>query len=231
MARRVLSVIACTGLALCLAVAGAVLAPNLIHAQVDDNDYVDVGITLQVPDHDHSPAGYHDLIISVVNHGSRTAYDVEVVVNLEYPEDNSQFRPAPVVPIGSASLKNNERTFKWSIPSLGGLQRAQVFVDVTNTDISGAFLWDYRNVPHEHFGQVTTSSFESKLHKGNNTARVWSYGTSPAHSHFHQAAGNYLVAVSVNKLSPSPGDTVEFTITAYRERIVGRSGFPPRRLT
>ena len=124
---------------------------------------------MEVPEHADGTGHKHNLNISVVNHGSRTAYDVEVVVKIEYPEDSSHFKQAPAVPVGNASLESNERTLKWSIPALGGLQREEVTTDVTNRN-STAPIFDYRNYPHEHSGEVTTSSFESDLHEGNNTA-------------------------------------------------------------
>ena len=211
------------------ALTGAFFDQNVAHAQAGDNDYVDVGLILGVPDHVHI-AGHHDLNIIVVNHGSRTAYDVEVVVDIVYPEDSSHFRRTPTVPVGNATVENNERTLRWSIPSLGELQRAEVTADVTNI-FSGSGLpnFDYADHPHEHFGKVTTSSFESELHKENNTARVWSYRTASQHHNFDQAAGNYWVTVSVNEPSPSPGHTVNFTITTGRARPSGQTGLrtPP----
>ena len=69
---------------------------------------------------------------------------------------------------------------------------------------------------HEFYGEVTTSSFESDLRKGNNKSRIWSYRSQTQHAEYFQATGNYTVDVSVDKPSPSPGDTVNFTITANR---------------
>ena len=208
------------------ALAGAILGERVAIAQGGDNDYVDVGLTLEAPEVPGDNTSEHDLKIIVVNHGSRTAYDVDVVVNVVYPEDNSHFNQAPAVPIGSASLKNNERTLEWSIPSLGGLQREEVIAEVQHVSYE-APTFDYRNYPHEHFGEVSTSSFESELHKGNNTARVWSYRNALALDHFNQVAGNYSVAVSVDKPSPAPGDAVNFTITSARALPADRSGLTP----
>ena len=207
--------------------AGAFLDERVAYAQGDDNDYVDVGLTLEVRDQASALASLLELDIIVVNHGSRTAYDVEVVVNIVYPEDSSHFDRVPrVVPVGIASLDNNERTLRWSIPSLGELQREQVVAYVRKTS-SSAPIFDYRNDPHEYFGRVTTSSFQSNRHKGNDTARVWSYRTASDRSHYNQAEGNYSVLVSVDEASPSPGDAVNFTITAKSEKPSGRTGLTP----
>lgn len=197
---------------------GAFFGERAAYAQGVDNDYLDVGLILEVPNISDPTALNHNLSIAVANHGSRTAYDVEVVVNIVYPEDSSHFKQAPAVPIGNAYLESDERTLRWYIPSLRGLQRVEVIADVThrNTSALAGDLFDYRSYPHEHFGKVTTASYESDIHKGNNTARVWSYRGATAHNHYNQAAGNYSVAVSVDDPSPSPGDTVEFTIKTTR---------------
>ena len=209
--------------------AGAFPEERVAYAQGDDNDYVDVGLTLEVRDQASVLASLVELDIIVVNHGSRTAYDVEVVVNIVYPEDSSHFDRVPrVVPVGVASLDNNERTLRWSIPSLGELQREQVVAYVRKIS-SSAPAFDYRNDPHEYFGRVTTSSFQSNRHKGNDTARVWSYRTALNQDQYNQAGGNYSVLVSVDEVSPSPGDAVNFTITAKSENPSGRTGLisPP----
>ncbi len=210
--------------------AGAFRGEFVALAQGGDNDYVDVGLILEVPSDFSGGSNSYKLDIAAVNHGSRTAYDVEVVVNILYPEDQSHFTEAPAVPVGNASLENNGRTLRWSIPSLGGLQGHEVSVFVRNTLSSGlTTIFDYRSYPHETFGMITTSSFESNLHKGNNTARVWSYRTERTGNAYHQAAGNYTVAVSVDNPFPSPGDTVEFTIEANREKpYLDLSGGPGR---
>ena len=195
------------------------------HAQEGDNDYVDVGLTLIVPE-DTSAGAVHDLGVVVVNHGSRTAYDVEVVLEIKYPDNSvywvnrtDQSEP-PEVPVGSASLESNGRLLRWSIPALGGLQRVQVVVLARHLDDDGLPPPDFDNalIPHEHFGTVTTSSFESERHKGNNTSRVWAFMNNVYNSHYFQVMGNYTVVVSVDNPSPSPGDTVNFTITTGRDR-------------
>ena len=206
--------------AVLVAVAGVVFAPDPIHAQGGDNDYVDVGLTLEVP-YNSSAIHSHDLNTIVVNNGSRTAYDVEVVLEIKYP-DESVYR-LPEVPVGSASLENNGRSLRWSIPALEGLQRVEVEVDAVHLDDDGLPPADYDNalIQHEHFGRVTTSSFEGDHHKGNNTSRVWGFMTNDRNKHYYQVVGNYTLNVSVDKPSPSQEDTINFTITTGRERVPG----------
>ena len=189
-----------------------------VHAQGGDNDYVDVAVILEVAEEVTSTTSQRINII-VVNQGSRTAYDVEVTVDVVEPDKSYYFQfetTYPVVPVGSASLENNARSFRWSIPALGGLQRAEIsqvrVTHVHTTDPTLAF--DNRSIPHEYFGEVTTSSFESHLHQGNNTSRIWSYRYSASRYYYRQAAGNYTVAVSVDEPNPSPGGAVNFTIAA-----------------
>ena len=213
-----------------VAVIGAALWPGVGEAQGPggERDYVDVELILEVPpDHVGSPLTHH-LNIAVVNHGSRTAYDVEVVVNIEYPEKSGfQAEQQPIATRRQVLVENDGRSLRWLIPSLGGLQREAVSTRVANRNTTAPGLFDHRDYPHEHSGKVTTSSFESELHKGNNTARVWSYRTATTDNYYHDPASNYTVAASVDEPSPSPGDTVKFTITTDREKPSGRQGLTP----
>ena len=215
---------------------GSVFGEHVVYAQRGDNGYVDVGLILEVPDQDVDNRD-RGLNIIVVNHGSRTAYDVEVVVNIVYPEASSYFlapgdyhliNPILEVPVGSVSQEGDRYSLKWSIPAIGGLQREALEVRVIHAALTrDTVKFDNKLYPHEHYGKVTTSSFESNLHKGNNTARVWSYSYSGT---FHyQAAGNYSVSVSVDQPYPSPEGTVNFTITTNRENPYSGTGysFPP----
>ena len=207
----------------CLLTAALVLSlplfgANPIHAQGAVNDYVDVAVVLKFPD-TISAAHRHHLDIVVVNHGTRTAYDVEVVVDVEYPEDSSLLLFVPKVPVGDATIENDRHTLRWSIPTLGGLQREEVTAEVYHEIVASHMIgttFDNSLVPHEVYGEVTTSSFENELHKGNNTARAWSYRYTIIKESFIQVEGNYSVAVSVDEPSPAPGETVNFTITADR---------------
>ena len=209
MMRQILSIIAFAVLALCLAVAGVIFAPGPIHAQGNDNDYVDVGVTLEVPRNiDLLPS------IIVVNRGARTAYDVEVVVSIESPALSYFYDTSVTPPIGSSSLESS-RSLRWSIPALEGGRREEYPVLVITVSDDPDF--DNSRHPHEFLGRVTTSSFESGLHQRNNTSRVWSYSSSNAGQQW-QAAGNYSVVVSVDDPSPAPGDIVNFTVTTDRER-------------
>ena len=213
--RRVrFSVLGVLLLALAILMFGAVFAPGPIHAQVADNDYVDVGLILEVPEAGTGTSLYRYLNIGVVNNGTRTAYDVEVVVDMVSPEQDSYVSlDGPRVPVGTAFRDGT--SFRWTLPELGPLQRVEVVGFVRHSEHVQNAEWDNSEYPHEFFGEVTTSSFESELHKGNNTARVWSYNASTNYS-YYPAGGNYTVIVSVDELSPSPGDTVKFTITASR---------------
>ena len=206
-----------TVLALCLAVAGGIFAPDPIHAQGVDKDYVDVAVVLEVPFSTAIKPG-----VAVVNNGTRTAYDVEVVVKLVSPTKSTLgLSTNPQMAPGSSVLRaDNNRTIHWTIPELGGLQREELFLGVVYfTSMAPAF--DNNVIVHEFLAEVTTSSFESELHEANNTSRVWSYKTDPGIDRFFQAGGNHTVAVSVDKLSPSPGDTVNFTVTASRTATRG----------
>ena len=217
------------------ALAGTLTDQHAAYAQGGDNDYVDVGLTLEVPPH-KSQGTSHVLSIVVVNQGARTAYDVEVVVSIESPalshfDDEpanvlSQSGGVAVLPIGSLSLESNDRSLRWSIPALKGGQRVEYLVGVT-FETATAPTFDNSRSPHEFLGRVTTSSFEGDLHKGNNTSRVWSYRYSASGRYWH-AAGNYSVGVSVDNPLPSPGDTVNFTVTTDRaEQDKARGGAPP----
>ena len=124
-----------------------IFAPNPIHAQGGENDYVDVAVILEPPTVIGRPTASWPtdlgLNIVVVNHGSRTAYDVEVVVDIVYPEDSSHFESGRVdgvmvVPVGSASLENDKHRLSWSMPELGGLQRQELKLNGANIITSGS---------------------------------------------------------------------------------------------
>ena len=212
----------------------ALAPPGEARAQGADNDYVDVAVILEFRDQNSFRP---ELDIIVVNNGSRAAYDVEVVVDVVSPAVSYFFvnninLDAPEVPVGTSSLESSpggtdEARLRWAIPVLGGLQRVEVAVDVLYSDSHGPPVFDNSLNVHEYFGEVTTASYESDRHKGNNASRVWSYryDEGNVNRRHRQAAGNYTVGVSVDKPSPSPGDTVNFTITADRERPTGFTGF------
>ena len=206
--------------------AAASLGGPVAHAQGDDNDHVDVAVTLEFPDH-IATSGEIPLNIVVVNHGYITAYDVEVVVNIVDPENSSHFefrRVPPKLPVGSARLENNGYSLRWSIPALGGLQGEEFTLNIDPVRLASEMIgpeFDDRLYPHEVSGKVTTSSFQSVLHEGNDESRAWAYIYQlPPYTSFRQVGGNYSVAVSVDEPSPSPGDTVNFTITADKDRVI-----------
>ncbi len=214
-------------------------APAQAQEPGGDNDYVDVGLTLEVPE--LRLASRHQILdIIVVNHGSRTAYDVEVVVRVVYPKESSYFLApgdydqvggAPslevLAPDRSVSQGDDRYSLEWSIPELGGLQRETLHAGVIHKYLSSDPIpFNKEAYPHEFEGEVTTSSFESKIHKGNNTSRVWSYSNDLLYKSQIQAGGNYTVTVSVDDLFPSPGDTVNFTITTSRDYSYPGGGDP-----
>ena len=197
------------------------------HAQEDDRDFVDVGLTLEVPD--DTATTLHFIEVIVVNNGTRTAYDVEVTVDVESPEDSrftiTDLRGDVIAPVGQMSVDGT--SVVWTIPELGPLQREVLTPLVQHEKSSGADTFDNSSDPHEIFGTVTTASFESDRHKGNNTARVWSFKYSTTLNYWIQAAVDYSVDVSVDQPQPSPGDTVNFTITAGRETRHDAASLPP----
>ncbi len=202
--------------AACAALTGTFLGEPMAYGQGAVGDYVDLGLVLEAP-LDAQAFGSHDLNIVVVNNGTRAAYDVEVVVDVEYPSE-SGFTNLPEVPVGSASLDGT--SLRWTIPALGGLQREAISARVTHRliDPSNVTIYDNSSDPHELFGEVTTESFDSNPE--NNTARIWSYNFNPTSTHqFVQVTGNYSVNVSVDELSPSPGDDLNFKITANKEDL------------
>ena len=159
--------------------------------------------------------------MSVTNFGSKTAYDVEAVVRIVYPEDFSHFLVQGTIAVGSVSLDSDGRTLRWKIPEVGPLRRVaigpegalRVVVRVT----TGEAQFDYFNEPHEFFGEVTTSSFESDSRMSNNTSRAWSYGNRGHTSNRSwPAEANYsITSASVDERLPSPGDLINFTFTAH----------------
>ena len=94
-------------------------------------------------------------------------------------------------------------------------------------------VFDHSLDPHEFLGRVTTSSFESDQLRGNNTSRMWSFKSLNTDDWYWRAAGNYTLVVSVDNPAPSPGETVNFTVTTAREergltaRATSRIPAPP----
>ena len=194
------------------------------YAQGDGRDYVDVALVLEAPFVITTyNCAWVDII--VVNQGTRPAYDVEVVVDLVYP-DKSYFlaEGARVAsrtikpPVGAMTLDDEKTSLHWTIPKLGGLQREvfKVCPSVVIANSLGRIIHSNWEIPHEFFGKVTTASFESERHKGNNTSRIWSYDPSLLVNNHLQVATEHTVGVSVDQGHPSPGDTVNFTVTASR---------------
>ena len=210
------------------ALSGAFFDEGVAHTQGEERDYVDVGLILEIPDMDYFGGRYLNVI--VVNHGSRTAYDVKVEVRIENPKDSIYFKvDQSSVSVGTVSLSEDGYSFFWTIPALGGRQRVEtghdgrtplsyhLEVDTEGTNPSN-IMFNEKLTPHEHFATVTTASFESDLHKSNNTARAWSHADNSSGRDFRQAWTSYSVNVSADDRHPSPGGTVNFTITASNPR-------------
>ena len=179
------------------------------HAQGGDNDYVDVALILEALV--ESGPG-RDLNIIVVNHGTRTAYDVEVVVDIEYPENSTFFSSVNDASIGSASVGSSGYSIHWTIPVFGGLQRAEALGIIDDDNSVRGF--DKSEYIHKFVGEVTTSSFERDIHKGNNKDMAWSVAVNPNDNDHEPAWSTYSVDVSVDEQHPSRGDIVNFTVTA-----------------
>ena len=161
--------ICCIVAAVFAALAGALTDQHAAYAQGGDNDYVDVGLILEVP-LDVSAISDRDLNIIVVNNGSKNAYDVVVDVDVLYPKGSSYFlSPGDYeivagtleVPVGSVSQGDDIYSLQWSIPALGGLQRETLTVKVIHKALPrDTVKFDKSLYPHYHYGEVTTSSFE-----------------------------------------------------------------------
>ena len=87
------------------------LGSDTAKAQESNNDYVDVGITLEIPT-TTNVRRYVD--ITVANYGARTAYDVEIVADIVYPENSSHWLLPEDLPAGSATLENSKYRFRWT---------------------------------------------------------------------------------------------------------------------
>ncbi len=212
---------------LVVVVAASVALASLPHepaaAQGERDYYVDVGLILEVPRTVSGGVSY-DLDIIVTNAGSGTAYDVEVVVEVISPDKSYLHYPPLEMPTtGQVFFSSDRRTLRWVIPELGELQRVESTARVRHSEYGTGGITIFENVdhPHELFGRVTTPSFESDLHMGNNTSRVWSYNYRGSNQDgFIQAGGNYAVEVSTSEWFPTPGSITNFTVTTDRSQHV-----------
>ena len=192
--------------------AAAFLGEPVAYAQGEEGGYADVGLILEAPE-DPTAGGTHDLNVIVVNKGTRTAYDVEVVVDVEYPA-KSLFHPdeVPGMVRQVGTVSSVDGTLHWAIPALWGGQREELNAQVTHKRSNPAF--ENTDYTHELSGKVTTASYDSDL--SNNTARIWTYKYHVSSDNYRQVWGNYSVNVSVDNTAPAPGEVVNFTITAGR---------------
>ena len=247
MRRRVLRSLLRPGLAvaalLCLVAAAATFTgSDAASAEGGDEEYVDVAMALEFRntsglEYQHSVGILPPrLTVVVMNHGTLTAYDVEVVVDIVYPKNTVAFYPQfsskSPVRIGSVSLldatpagtdiaqEGAGYSLRWTIPALPGLAYEEFTIraitsarDTTQTPFVEIFDEDHS--PFEFFGEVTTSSFDR--HEDNNTDRLWAQATTtntlnPRHA---RVKPDYkILSVSVDEPSPSPGGIVNFTFVA-----------------
>ncbi len=207
--------------------AGAFRDGPVAHAHHgEDRDYVDVSLTLEVPE-DPQSSGTHEVHIIVVNHGTRTAYDVVVEVDVEtlkpLGQTESQIQSlftlegigtrAVRVPVGRISVDGT--SFRWTIPELRGMQRVVVIPRVRH--FGGSGVYNNRLKVHKISGTVSTASFQSDTHKENDSSQVWTYAHNTRNIYFIQVWVAYTVSVSVDNRFPDRGDTVNFTVTAGRK--------------
>ena len=170
----------------------------------DEERFIDLAVKLEV----HAGArsdSRTDLYAS--NLGNQTAYDVEVEFEQLQPSDILiQVQRLPVgtidADLGLTGIASNK--FKWSIPVLPPQTEYLLRVDRypgTGTQV----------LIHEATIKSTTSH-ESPDRMDNNSARVWE--TWNTGSTVGPARPFYSVLVSADNRHPSPGDTVNFTVTA-----------------
>ena len=221
---------------LCLVAAAATATgPDPASAEGGDEEYVDVAMALEW----RNDLGHHNqsgsvLTVIVMNHGTKSAYDVEVAVDIVYPTNTVYFQrlQGSNVPMGSVSMERTPPagtvgardgggySLRWTIPALPGLAYAELKAnavrfgyEVTDQGNEGDEIWDESQSPFKFSGEVTTSSFD--FHKGNNTDRIWVESQSTHHDRYAQVKPDYSVSsVSVDEPNPSPGDIVNVTFVA-----------------
>ncbi len=218
--RGPLRLVLCACLLAALVVAFAVAAPAQAQEEAEP-DYVDVGLTLEIP-HGGEPTSFPVNIV-VVNHGTKTAYDVKVVADVVYPniilgdtDYKSGFRLSgrSDAPVGALYLDGT--ALHWTIPALGRWQRVELAAEVAHSRLVASQHVGNSSYPHEVSADVTTESFDSD--EQNDTDRIWTYRHQDGvGTRWREPVGNYLVNVDVDDPNPSPGDTVDFTVTAHKE--------------
>lgn len=214
--------------------------PDPASAQGGDEEYVDVAMALEFRNDNDPPQNYQvfgpDLTVVVMNHGTITAYDVEVVVDIVYPKNTIALALPRDVPIGRVATERPTPagtdshsdgagySLRWTIPVLPGLAYEIIKVDVITNDfditqIPNVELFDEDQSPLDFYGAVTTSSFD--LHQGNNTDRIWAGATNTTFGRHAQVEPDYsILSVSVDERHPSPGDLVSFTFVADAAKTV-----------
>ena len=171
----------------------------------DEERFIDLAVKLEV----HAGArsdSRTDLYAS--NLGNQTAYDVEVEFEQLQPSDILiQVQRLPIgtidADLGLTGIASNK--FKWTIPVLPPQTEYRLRVDRFQ-GTSGTKV-----LIHEATIRSTTSH-ESPDRMRNNSARVWE--TWNTGSTVGPARPFYAVLVLADNRHPSPGDTVNFTVTA-----------------
>ena len=204
MTRRILLA---AGLVLCAAMAWAATDHSVSHAQTpdpkDEFDFVDLEVKLDIIKGSLEKSG-----IEVSNLGQRTAYDLEVVVEIVFPDLTDGFDVLSRqgrLPVGTLVLENDNKRARWSIPKLEGGSKVVYTIDHADTNMFAYY---------EIVGTVSSQAFESQDRMDNNTHVMWRQTRSS--SAFHRTGGYHLTTVSVDDPYPSPGETVNFTVTATK---------------
>ena len=217
--------------------------PDPASAQGGDEEYVDVAMALEFRDTADSNFGIFQngstLTVVVMNHGTLTAYDVEVVVDIVYPTNTVALGRPSDVPVGSVAMerptpagtvsheRGNGYSLRWTIPALPGLAYEELEVGTRTVDYlvtdQNNRIWDESKSPLEYYGAVTTSSVD--LHEGNNTDRIWVDVISITDNYRTRPKPRYSIhSLSVDERHPSPGDLVTFTFVADPSAEIGLPG-------
>ena len=202
MMRRILLTTLLAVLACFLALAGATGGVGRAQAQGAAEDLVDLSVDI------HTDTAARDTIfLKVTNSGNLTAYDVEVLVEVTFPAESSGIDPGHV-PVGEILFRDgNDDEFRWFIPKFEGYSTSTATV-----------LLDIPKAPMYEIRAIVTSkgTYEYPVLKLNNELRVVVLTDHEIHAYVYLFAGEqYGVDVSVADRFPSPGATVNFTITGY----------------
>ena len=193
----------------------ALIIPLLVGPAQAQEAFVDVGVEIQPV-----TTPIHQVIVTVANHGTLPAYDIDVTVVVDpFGKDgDSSGRNSPGPPYLSATL-DLFRT--WRIHRLDPKEEA--------TDKFQPFLSNPPNPPsagiYEWTAEVSTASREDPQRKHNNQVKAWQYiVTNP--TEYGEARPDYSLTVSVDNYFPATDGSgmVNFTLTARDNREARASG-------